>query len=182
MKRLFSKRCRYCSTPFISSASKQTHCSPHCTLRSRLTSLRADKDICWEWPGARNVGSYGVIRVDGRFCLTHRLAYEAFVGPIVDSLYVCHSCDNPPCCNPRHLLLGTHQDNMDDMTKRGRRAPLPRPIGIFHHRARLTPIAVKCIRKQVATGQSMRSLSRQFDVSPETIRKVVRLVTWTHVS
>lgn len=50
----------------------------------------------------------------------HRVAWIIKNGPIKDGMYVLHKCDSRMCCNPDHLFLGTHQDNMDDMKRKGR--------------------------------------------------------------
>ena len=70
---------------------------------------------------------YGAMKVDGKTVGTHRLAYEAFKGPIPDGLLVMHSCDNRRCCNPGHLSVGTHRDNVMDMVRKNRNTG-PRPV------------------------------------------------------
>ena len=75
---------------------------------------------CWLWTGAITGVGYGHIYADGRLAYTHRLAYELTYGPIPEGLFVCHHCDNPPCCRPEHLFLGTAQDNQSDMAAKGR--------------------------------------------------------------
>lgn len=75
---------------------------------------------CWEWWGTRLQSNYGVVRYQGRYQLVHRVVYRFFKGKIKDGMLVCHTCDNPPCCNPDHLFQGTHQDNSDDMIAKGR--------------------------------------------------------------
>lgn len=81
-------------------------------------------DECWEWLGSRKDKGYGQVqRTDesGRKVLSsHRLAWEIANGPIPTGLFVCHHCDNPPCCNPAHLWLGTCRDNIHDMHAKGR--------------------------------------------------------------
>lgn len=78
---------------------------------------------CWEWRGATRGNGYGALSLS-RYGLdeapVHRLMYERFIGLIPDGLIIRHKCDNPPCCNPDHLEVGTHWDNMQDMVERGR--------------------------------------------------------------
>lgn len=75
---------------------------------------------CWEYNGYQHPLGYGFVYSGGQTWQAHRAAYTAWVGPIADGLFVCHSCDNRICINPEHLWLGTNQDNMDDMKKKGR--------------------------------------------------------------
>lgn len=89
--------------------------SPDVRFESKLRPV----GDCLEWQGCLNHG-YGQMGVDGVTVLAHRYAWARVNGPIPDGLFVCHKCDNPPCCNVDHLFLGTHQDNMDDMVAKGR--------------------------------------------------------------
>ena len=76
---------------------------------------------CLEYQGYRNELGYGQVRVDRSALLrVHRVVYEAVNGPIPDGLVVRHTCDNPPCCNPDHLVVGTQAENMRDRDERGR--------------------------------------------------------------
>lgn len=84
-------------------------------------------DTCWEWQASRNnhgYGQFGIASPDGprRMVGAHRVAWELTNGPIPDGQEVCHRCDNPPCCNPADLFLGTQQDNLDDAASKGRTA------------------------------------------------------------
>lgn len=77
-------------------------------------------DECWEWPLSRVEPGYGRVRLGKTEYRTHRLSWELHFGPIPEDMFVLHHCDNPPCVNPSHLFLGTHQDNMDDMVRKDR--------------------------------------------------------------
>ena len=80
-------------------------------------------DGCWEWRGDRNELGYGrltLVRKGLDKARVHRIMFERYFGPIPDGSVVRHKCDNPPCCNPDHLELGTMAENMADMIERGR--------------------------------------------------------------
>ena len=75
---------------------------------------------CWLWTGAKNDKNYGNFRVAKKIISTHRLSWLLFKGPLLANLCILHKCDNPPCINPDHLWMDTHQANMDDMFAKGR--------------------------------------------------------------
>ncbi len=83
---------------------------------------------CWPWMGAHNPRGYGNFAIGDMTVRASRMAWELSFGPIPDGLWVLHTCDNPPCCNPAHLFLGTHAANMADMKAKGR-APGGNAVG-----------------------------------------------------
>ena len=75
---------------------------------------------CIEWPRGRTKKGYGVKWANGKAVYAHRAAWEEANGPIPYGMQVCHTCDNPPCCNPDHLFLGTNADNQQDSIAKNR--------------------------------------------------------------
>jgi hypothetical protein len=76
-------------------------------------------DACWLWQAGRFKSGYGAFAMRPHTKRAHRVAWELVNGPIPDGLHVLHECDTPPCCNPAHLFLGTHADNMRDRQSKG---------------------------------------------------------------
>jgi hypothetical protein len=97
------------------------------TLEERFWSHvdKREPDECWPWTGATARGGYGTFMVPitggGQQQVgAHQFAGMLGSGPPPTGMQILHSCDNPPCCNPGHLFLGTHTDNMRDKWAKGR--------------------------------------------------------------
>ena len=91
-------------------------------LKERLIDKLDMSGDCWEFQGCRTDFGHGQISADRKNIRlrAHRVAWEIWKGPIPEGLCVLHKCDNPPCCNPEHLFLGTKKDNTRDMISKGR--------------------------------------------------------------
>lgn len=84
-------------------------------------------DGCWLWTASVGSHGYGQTFIGKKVTTAHRVAYELWVGPIPDGLYILHSCDNKRCVNPAHLRAGTQAENVADAKQRGRlKAPAPK--------------------------------------------------------
>ncbi len=137
-------------------------------------------DECWPWMAGCDNSGYGAFWFNGKMTNAQRVAYMLTLGPIPNELMVCHSCDNPPCCNPAHLFLGTQHDNVIDMMLKGRGRYITH-LGEHHGMSKLTANDVREIRLCYASGVSQRKLARIFDVNRRTISFVIKRITWKHI-
>lgn len=146
-------------------------------LERVMRKVRIDASGCWLWCGARSTRGYGNIRIAimGGLWKVHRLVWALLRGPIPDGMEVCHECDNPPCCNPEHLFLGTHLDNCRDRDAKGRNV---NHRGSQHGRALLTEQDVRDIR---ASKTHRRWLRRQYGISRGAMDGILSGRTWKHV-
>jgi len=108
------------------------------------------------------------------------VAYVLAVGLIPDGLFVCHHCDNPPCCNPRHLFVGTIQDNLADMRAKGRgyNGSHPGKRGTENTMTKLTPEEVRAIR---IDGRKQREIAEAFDISQSSVSYIKNRINWAHL-
>lgn len=135
------------------------------------------EDGCWDWTGGKLQKGYGMYKVDQKPWQAHRASYILFHGEIPDGLIVRHDCDRPICVQPKHLQLGTHQDNSDDAVKRGRR-----PVGEAAKQSSLTEADVRNIRRRYAEGGIMyKELAAVYGIAPGNISAIVKRKTWKHV-
>lgn len=134
-------------------------------------------DECW--PSVLTRGPrYGRLSAGslGRLYM-HRVSFEIHFGAIPDGMMVCHTCDNPPCVNPRHLFIGRMVDNMRDCIAKGRFAfPDPRP-GTSNNHNKLSENDVLTIRSQRGSV-SQRALARMYGVSQGTISHIMTGRNW----
>jgi hypothetical protein len=138
-------------------------------LQSRIEIV----DECWHWIGALDRHGYGAVSPNSGQRSSHRLAYNLYKGEIPNSMEVCHSCDNPQCCNPEHLFLGTHADNMNDAIQKNR----------FPHRAAAWAASVESrkIPQKVAeevirrfnSGEHKETISIDLKIGRTTVYRII---------
>ena len=144
---------------------------------------------CWPWLKSRKADGYGKIRSgsrsDGnrRTLATHRLAFELASGEkLSDAVKVRHTCDNPPCCNPAHLIKGSQRENCLDMVARKRHWSIVKPQsashGVTHYQAKLDDQKVLDI---LSSTESNAFLAAKYAVSRAAVRNVRSRITWKHV-
>lgn len=132
---------------------------------------------CLVYTGARKSSGYGVFHLRKRMVAAHRVAYRLHTGRDPGKLNVCHHCDNPACCKPEHLFLGTQADNVQDCINKGRDHKA-RVSGSKNHAAKLTEKDVRAIRRSKLTG---KQLAIKYGVSDMIISLVRRRLRWQHV-
>lgn len=130
---------------------------------------------CTEWLGARNRQGYGrIVRGDNQMA-AHRVSYELHKGPIPDGLLIRHTCDNPPCVNPDHLLIGTVRDNSQDSIERGRHAH-----GETAGPTKLNEDQVKEII-QLKGRMTQREIGELYGISREAVSGIHTRRNWKHL-
>ena len=140
---------------------------------------RGAPDACWHWTGAKASAGYGHGNRNGEHFYAHRAAFESRHGAgAAAGQVVRHRCDNPPCCNPAHLLVGTHADNSADKWERGRGRPVR---GEMVNTAKVTEADVIEMRRLAAAGVPIARIADQFPLGHTTITLAVKGETWSHL-
>lgn len=132
------------------------------------------KDCIEYWGGVSKSGR-PTMGINGKTINLSRLVYRIFNGSLIPGMFVCHTCDNPKCINPKHLKLGTVQDNSNDMVERGRSL-----IGRKHWNNKLTEKQVLEIRN-FSGDYTDTSIAKQYNVCRETVRRIRKRINWSHL-
>jgi len=144
---------------------------PHpLVLFELLSNIRTGlRNECWPWTGSIHRDGHG--QYDG--LPAHRMVYQALYGPLPDDVVVRHTCDNSPCCNPAHLITGSHADNVADRVERDRSAK-----GEQNGRAKLTEEQAKEI---IASPHAHAYVAMQYNVTRDTVKKIRSGKLWKHL-
>lgn len=110
---------------------------------------------------------------------SHRVAYLLAYGIFNEELDVCHHCDNPPCCNPLHLFVGTEKDNMQDAVSKGRARKPPVHFGEKHHNSRLSE---EQVRQLLEDKRSYSVLALEYGISSKTVYRLKNSKTWVKLN
>lgn len=178
--------CLVCNQPFTVDeytfkARGAKYCSRECSNKRKGEDIalkfwsKVDRTgDCWTWSGYRDKDGYGVFTFGQKFRKrAHVFAMILTVGEIPSGMFVCHRCDNPPCCNPAHLFIGTPKDNVADMYAKGR--------AVVGNRI-LTPEQVVEIRsKHKPFIYTQKMLAAEYGVSLSAIEKIIARKQWRGV-
>lgn len=133
------------------------------------------KSGCRLWAGRLRRDGYATLRFEGTPRMAHRLAWIDAHGPVPQGFHVLHRCDSRHCVNPDHLFLGTDQDRIDNMVRKGRNPVLR---GRKNGRAKLSVTVVRKVRND---PRGSRVVAAELGVDPSTVRYVRRGITWSDV-
>ncbi len=141
----------------------------------------ADTDDCIEWQGNKDAKGYGRIHGAGGTVKAHRLAYCLHTQCTLESVsgdVIRHTCDNPGCVNPRHLLIGSNLDNIADRVERDRSAK-----GEGNGWAKLTSedvAQIKAFYQKGVRGRGAVSTAKRFNVCHSTVQRIISGERWAH--
>lgn len=185
--------CKVCGKDFSARAyqikiSTGKYCSPKCRgigvnksipVKDRIYKFidKKGEDDCWEFIGCRNSDGYGRIgTTPSKNESAHRIIYKLEKGDIPKGNVVMHTCDNPPCCNPKHLILGTQNDNIQDMVSKQRHVYNTKENCNF---AKLTEKQVIEIKNKYTGKRGDKvKLAKEYSVVVTTITNILNNKTW----
>jgi len=126
---------------------------------------------CWLWFGSQDRDGYGKLIRQRKHVRAHRASFEVHCGPIPVGMYVLHRCDMPACINPEHLFLGSNQDNMDDMMRKGRKCLRP-----TKGKTKLTPEQILAIRQD---RRSLIEIAEEYKITSTYASRIrCKRVVW----
>ena len=158
-----------------------------------------EKSECWKWKGSRWKSGYGRFTIKQKAISAHRFIYEKLNGKILGNLVAMHTCDNPSCCNPNHIISGTRKDNAIDMMTKGRqnfqKRPWTRPSkeqrskimkqkakrGTKHYKTSIykNGVPVDKVREMIKNGISQYEIANQLGLSQSVVSGINTGIHWS---
>ena len=180
-------KCKWCLKPIPNNKDfcNRGHSISYTLSKKRPNIIRAFWDKvkktdnigdCWVWDSHKNQKGYGRFKYNNKRYTAHRMAFELQNGEIKGGLHVLHTCDNPSCCNPTHLFLGTNMDNIQDSMNKNRR-----PRGEYSGRAKLKENQVYEILFLLKYGYPVRKIKDLYMVTIGAIYGIKNNQNWNHL-
>lgn len=147
-------------------------------LKERISRRVIDIDGCWIWNGCVDRDGYGDMTFLGKSIRAHRASYSCWNGKIPNGKFVCHTCDIPACCNPKHLFIGTAAVNRKDAVKKGRFNSCRLEN---HYNAKLKNKDVVKMWRLFKKDVPMKMIAKIFGVSLSTVENIKYGRNWKHI-
>ena len=183
--RVDTRLCAHCGTVLVRRMNerrgeylRRVFCSVQCIGKAKASHRasrfwskvdRRRSEECWPWTGRRSDRGYGQFATSEKNIRAHRYALELSGVMVPADSVVMHVCDNPPCCNPAHLRVGTALDNNRDMVAKGRAVRLR---GAANHNTKLTTEQRAAVKAR--KGERLAIIAKDYGVSRATICRVQR--------
>lgn len=187
MAGIHSKLCEACGKVFygyLSHIKKVNNCSIACGIhmQKERTKARAGSvfwnkvdiktsDVCWEWKASKNPKGYGQCKFFTKTIGAHRVAYMLSWGDIPDGMEIMHSCDNRSCCNPAHLSVGTHLENINDMHNKKRK---------YTKLSEKEVVEIKKLLSEKIITQ--RAIAKKYNIHFATINAIAKNKIWAKIN
>lgn len=146
------------------------------------TKLVIQPNGCWEYSGAKDADGYGMFWYDGKTRGAHQFSARYLGNFVVNKgQQICHSCDNPPCCNPAHLFIGTTQQNTADRHFKGRSVKGSR-VGTSVYNESIIKAVKNAYKTRTHYRGIIKDISREFNVSYGVVWYACKRNAWPHIS
>lgn len=170
-------RPKFCSRACFQAARKAA--SPTADQRFWALVDQRGQSECWPWLGHRRQNGYGWFNLNGRSTNASRAAYILTKGPLTSTQFVCHSCDNPSCCNPAHLWVGSAAENNRDRDLKGRGRHGVTPKGEAHPSSRLS---LAQVLEAYESSLPASVFAAKWGVTPQAIYNIRVGKSWAHAT
>ncbi len=189
--KIIPRICVQCNKNFLTrksiiNAGYGRFCSLSCSITKRNYALKLSSEEifwanleklndneCWVYTKCISTAGYGRIQINRKFISAHRFSYQLHFGDIPEGMFVCHHCDNPPCCNPYHLFLGTSSDNSNDMAAKFRNDK-----GEEHWNNKLNEAQVLEIKSLIKNGDPVSVIAKMYGIHVNTIYDIRNNRIW----